>query len=418
MKKISRIAALILATILILSVAVGCHKKDEIAYKIGDHEFTSAMYSCVLSISASDARSAIKEYLSDDGKSTDNIKFEDYKFNDKGEVSKDGTVSYKDYILNKTMETLKQYVAVEELLKEKNITVEKDYLEEAKIQASYYWYVGCDYSTYQYYANYGVDPSSYFSPYATFFEQNGVGFSTYEKYMINEYKYNFLFEKIYGEKGEKEVPKSELTEFLNKHYAIADSIDLSTTDSEGKALTDAKKKEVKEKADKLAERIKKGEKFDKVYNEYQESLKATTSSSSSTTTSSKTSSVSNSSTSSKVTSSAATSSGAKEYTPEAYVNVFGDKETTYENDLFADVYKLEQNAVTVLEDKDSSCYKVLVRRDILKEEYWLKNFRGSIAFTLRQDEFDKTLADKTANVTVTADEFALKPFTVEKIKFD
>ena len=413
MKKISRIAALVLAIVLIASVAVGCHKKDEIAYRIDDYEFTSAMYSCVLSISASDARSAIKEFLSNEGKSTDNIKYEEYKFNDKGEVSKDGTVSYKDYILNKTMTTLKQYVAVEELLKEKEITVDADYIEEAKVQASYYWYVGCDYSTYEYYAAYGVDPSGYFSPYANFFEPNGVGYSTYEKYMVIEYKYNFLFEKIYGEKGEKEVPKAELTEYLNKHYAIADSIDLSTTDSEGKALSDAKKKEVKEKADKLAERIKKGEKFDKVYNDYQESLNTTTSSSSSTTTSSAASSVTSS-----ATSSAATSSGEKEYTPEAYVNVFGDKETTYENDLFEDVYKLEQNAVTVLEDKDASCYKVLVRRDILKEEYWLKNFRGSITFTLRQDEFDKTLADKTANVTVTADEFALKPFTVEKIKFD
>lgn len=413
MKKISRIAALILATILILSVAVGCHKKDEIAYKIDDYEFTSAMYSCVLSISASDARSAITQFVSDEGKDTSKIKYADYKFNDKGEVSKDGTISYKDYILNKTMTTLKQYVAVEELLKEKNITVDDSYIKEAKIQANYYWYVGCDYSTYEYYAAYGVDPSSYFSPYYLFFEQNGVGYSTYEKYMINEYKYNFLFEKIYGEKGEKEVPKTELTEFLNKHYAIADSIDLSTADSEGKALSDAKKKEVKEKADKLAERIQKGEKFDKVYEEYQESLKADTSSASSTTTSSAASSVTSS-----ATSSAATSSGEQEYTPEAYVNVFGDKETSYENDLFEEVYKLELNAVKVLEDKDASCYKVLVRRDILKEEYWLKNFRGNITFTLRQEEFDKTLADKTANVTVTADEFALKPFTVEKIKFD
>ena len=413
MRKISRIAALMLAIVLIASVAIGCHKKDEIAYKIGDYEFTSAMYSCVLSVSASDARSAISEFVSNEGKSTENIKYEEYKFNDKGEVSKDGTVSYKDYILNKTMTTLKQYVAVEELLSEKKLTVDADYIEEAKVQASYYWYVGCDYSTYEYYAAYGVDPSGYFSPYATFFEQNGVGYSTYEKYMVNEYKYNFLFDKIYGEKGEKEVPKTELTEYLNKHYAIADSIDLSTADKEGKALSDAKKKEVKAKADALLEKLKKGEKFDKVYNDYQESLKTTTSSSSSTTTSSKTSSAS-----STATSSAATSSGVKEYTPEAYVNVFGDKETTYENDLFDEVYKLKLNEFAILEDKDALCYKVVARRDILKEEYWLKNFRASITFTLRQDEFDKTLADKTANVSVTADEFALKPFTVEKIKFN
>lgn len=412
MRKISRIAALVLAIVLIASVAIGCHKKDEIAYKIGDYEFTSAMYSCVLSVSASDARSAISEFVSNEGKSTENIKYEEYKFNDKGEVSKDGTVSYKDYILNKTMTTLKQYVAVEELLSEKKLTVDADYIEEAKVQASYYWYVGCDYSTYEYYAAYGVDPSGYFSPYATFFEQNGVGYSTYEKYMVNEYKYNFLFDKIYGEKGEKEVPKTELTEYLNKHYAIADSIDLSTADSEGKALSDAKKKEVKAKADALLEKLKKGEKFDKVYNDYQESLK-TTSSSSSTTTSSKTSSAS-----STATSSAATSSGVKEYTPEAYVNVFGDKETTYKNDLFDEVYKLKLNEFAILEDKDALCYKVVARRDILKEEYWLKNFRASITFTLRQDEFDKTLADKTANVSVTSDEFALKPFTVEKIKFN
>ncbi|MBO5908804.1 MAG: hypothetical protein J6Q67_03355, partial [Clostridia bacterium] len=241
MKKLIRIFAIVLSIALLSTAFVGCHEKDEIAYTIGEHKFTSAMYSCVLYVSASTARSAIRTYAEENDEDTKNIKYENYKFNDEGKVSATGTVKYKDFVKNEAIKVLKQYAVILDKMQKNNITIDDELVEEAKAQAYYYWYAGCDYSTYQYYSSYGADVSSYFTPYYEYFEPNGVAYSTYEQYMIYECYYNNYFLYLYDEGGEKEIPRDDLVESLTTHYALGDQFSISYLGNDNKAVSDDEK---------------------------------------------------------------------------------------------------------------------------------------------------------------------------------
>lgn len=83
MKKLSKLLAIVLSVAMLATAFVGCHEKDEIAFTIGDSEFTSAMYSCVLFIAAGNARSDIDTYIKDNKIETKTVDYSSYKFDDK-----------------------------------------------------------------------------------------------------------------------------------------------------------------------------------------------------------------------------------------------------------------------------------------------------------------------------------------------
>lgn len=404
MKKLSRVLSAVLAVLMVIACFAGCHEKDEVAYTIGDHTYTSAMYSCVLYISASSARNLIDTYVSDNGGDTENIKYSTYKFNDKREVAADGTISYNDHVESEAIRILTQYSVIMDKMKEEGIEIDAETTENAKIQASYYWYAGCDYSTYTSYTGYGADPSSYFTPYSEYFEPNGVALSTYEQYMVYEYMYNFYFEHLYGEGGAKEVPKDDLTKYLTEHYAIADVISFSKIDDDKKQLSDDELTKLKEQADGYAARINAGEAFDVIYKEYNASNEDSTSDSSS-----------SADTDDKTTE--AGDDTEKEYTPESYTNVFGAEGTDYESSLYEDVNKLTVGQAVVLDDTDSKSYVLVVKGDITKESYWLDNMKSGILLDLKQEEYDADLDEAAKALTVTEDKHATSPFGVKDIKF-
>ena len=399
MKKLLRVIAVALSVAVLVPVLGACHKKDEVAYTIGGHKFTSAMYSCVLPLAASGARSDIDTFVqsqnsdssssssSSSSKETDYTK---YKFDSEGNVNSEGTVSYNDYVKQQAVSTLKQFAAILSLCESEGLTLSDDEISEAKAQASYYWNVGCDYSTYVYYANYGMNPAQYFTPYADRLEINGVSESTYEQYMIYQYQYGFYFDHLYNEGGTKEVSKETLTEYLTAHYAIANSLSLTTNDSENKDLSEEDKA-----------RLEAGESFDAIYKEE-----------------TKTDSDSSSDSSADSSSGDETKSDEeKEYTPESFVTLYGDSETSSESDLFKTVSEMKTGEIKVVEDSTNSAYVVLQKRDITEEDYWLKNLRSSILQTLKADEFDDMLKEYADKLEVAEDSYATRPFTVKKVKF-
>lgn len=48
MKTAKKVLAILLAAILGVGLFTGCHKKNEIAVKIGDYKYTSGYYACAL----------------------------------------------------------------------------------------------------------------------------------------------------------------------------------------------------------------------------------------------------------------------------------------------------------------------------------------------------------------------------------
>ena len=417
MKNIKRLACLVISIIMMMTIFVGCHEKDEIAFTIGESKFTSAMYSCFLYMSALNAQNDISKFVEESGATTENINYTLYKFDEEDKVSATGTVSYYDYVRNSAIKILRQYALLDAKIKAENLTVDANIIENAKVQASYYWNVGCDANTYQYYASYGADPSSYYKPYNTTFEKNGVAYSTYEKYMVNEYTYNFYFEHLYGEGGKLEIPKNEITSYMNEHLAIGDTLYVSWKDNDNKDLSDEKKAELKGKLEAYANRINAGEAFDIIYKEYQKENSETNNQSSSNSSTTSSEAVSSTESTASGTSSDSTSSEEKEWTPETYTTVFGDSETDYDDKLFADVKKIEIGKAAVIADSDNSRYVLICRGDILKEDYWYKNINTSIRFELKNDEFVKALDAEAATLSLTEDKHATEPFNVKDIKF-
>ncbi len=433
MKKLSRLLCLCLAVVLLLGTIVGCHDKNEIAYTVGESKFTSAMYSCVLYISAVTARGDIDEYVADNNIDAKTVDYTTYKFNDEGKVDPAGKYPYKTYVRNEAVKLLKQYATLDALMKEKNLKLDNDSILTAQTEASYQWYYGCSAYYYNYYANMGYDPSSLFTPAYTYMEKNGVAYTTYEKYNLYEAAYDFYFKHLYGEKGEKEVSKDDIIKDMTAKYALTDVITFSKNDSKGTALSESEITKLKAIADSYAKKLNDGASFADIYKEEQDRLKkeeeaandyssssasSTTSSNASSTTSSVVSSATSSDTSS--TSSSTTSSGDDKYKPEAYVNLYGAKDTAYEHVMFDEIMKQTVGNAVVLEDKENSQYMLIVRRDMTAEnydDYWFDMLRDTVTYSLKSDEYDASLNEFGNSLSIKEDTHATKPFTVDAIKF-
>lgn len=429
MKKLSKLLAIVLSVAMLATAFVGCHEKDEIAFTIGDSEFTSAMYSCVLFIAAGNARSDIDTYIKDNKIETKTVDYSSYKFDDKGNVSAEGTVPYNTYVRNEAIKVLKQYAALDTMMKANNLKLDDESVQSAQLEAFYQWYYGCSAYNYQYYTGMGYNPASLFTPMGAYMEKNGVAYSTYQKYVEYEVAYTFYFNHLYGEGGEKEVPTDELTKYMTENYTVADSISFSKKDSDGKALSDEKIAELKAIADGYAERLNAGELFEDIYKEEQARLEAenkkddTTSSDSSSSGDTSSDASSNESTSSGTASSDTTSSGSEDkgYTPADYVGIYGKEGTPYEHDMFSEVLKQEFGKAVVLEDTENSRYLLVVRRDMTDssfENYWFDNMRDTMTSELRQDEYDNFLNEYGNTLKLAEDTHATKPFGVKDITFD
>ena len=431
MKKIYRLLCVFLALLMLACTVVGCHKKNEVAFKIGDSEFTSAFYSCMLYVSASNARGDIDTYMTDNNitkPENGTVDYTTYKFDTDGNVSATGTVSYEQFVRDETIRIMKQYATLDSWMKAKNLILDESTKENAKDEAFCQWYYGCSVYNYNYYSSQGYDPSSIFTPTGAILEENGVAYTTFENYMLYEAKYNFYFEHLYGKDGEKAVPDADITEYMTEHYTIADSIAFSKSDSDGSDFSEEKIKELKDLADKYAERLNNGEKFDDIYHEElkrleEEEKESSTSSASSTTSSSNSSTASENSseTSSATTTSSATSSDDdKGYTPPAYLGIYGDEDTTYSHAMFSEVKKQEIGKAVVLEDNDNNQYLLVVRQDMTDktyENYWFDNLRRTIVSEMKTDEFEKLLDDNGKELASEENTYATKPFPVNKIIF-
>lgn len=432
MKKLTRLMALLLAVLMLSAVFVGCHKKDEIAFKIGDFEYTSAMYSCSLYFAATSARNDIYTFVEESGGDTKKeINYNSYKFDAEGKVSKTGTISYEKYVRDEAVNQLKKFAALDAAFKNGNLKLDDDQITTAEYNATSYWNYGCDYNTYvQYATSNQLDSLAYsYMPYYYLLEKNGVSFDTYKKYYTYDTMYGYYFEHLYGEKGEKAIAKDDITKYLSENYTVANTISFSKTGSDGKTLSEEKLKELKAIADGYAERLNNGEDFETIYKEENKRLEdeqkaANTSSISTSSNASDTSSAASNVTSSEAsstassTSSATTSSESDEYKPAAYVGIFGNEGTAYEHKLFKDILSQDLGKAVVLEDTENSMYLLVSRFDILEEEYWYTNLRTTISYALKQEEFDKSLDTAGAAMKFTEDTYATKPFKVKKIKFD
>ncbi len=392
MKNLKRILSIVLVMIMVLSFA-GCHKKGEIAVKIGDVEFTSAYYMCALINADSEAKNKVYEGLSDEEKNSDKaIDYYSKKIEDK---------EYVQWVEDTAMDYLKEIAAYRTLCKDNKLELDEDMKNELNMYANYYW-----------------------QSYAAYYELNGVGQQTYTDYMKDSYYSEIYFEHLYDEDGEKAVKAEDVKTKIYDSFVIANILEASFTSE----MKDEEKKALKEQIDGYAKDLKDGKKtFEQVYNEYNKVEEEEeddheghdhTSSATSSATSSVTSSSASSTTSS--TTSSGTSSETKEEEEvkepkDKYASVLGDEDTGYESEHYKTIKEMKTGEVKVIEVKDTG-YVLVVKQDITADEYYLDSLDMTTRHLLKDDEFEKTIDDYAKKMTAEVNDYAVNQFKVKKIK--
>lgn len=354
MNRISkRIIALFLCCIMIFGLTA-CHKANETALTIGEVEFTSAFYSCALVFADLEGQQLVYDTLGEEA-------YADYL-----NQTLDG-VDYKTWVKNRAIENCKNMAAYKIRCDELLLTCD-DYVTADVNTADLYW------------SGYG---------YSAMMSENGVGRGTFRSYMSMDSYRKGYFDYIYGEGGEKEIPAADIEAELTANYAIANMLTVDAS-----SLTDDELNTLVAELEAYAERIRQGEKFDKIYAEY------------------------NGTTYTENTEQTGTFSY-------DYASVLGNEGTDYASDYFAEVNAMsagEIKVVTLTDDSDSEnvikTVLLLYKADILSEENTLLSDLKKVAMhSLKDEEFENGMQEFINSLTVNENTRATKQFKVDKIVY-
>lgn len=343
------------SVMLITLTAAACHPKDEVAVTVGDVKFTSAYYMCALINADSQAKSKVKESLSDDKSSTD-VDYYSKKVDDKDFVK---------WVEDTALETLKEIAAYKTLCKENKLEIPDDEKTQAETHADYYW------------SSYG---------YSAYFEPNGVGQSTYKQYILDSYYSNLYFKHLYGAEGTKAIDSETVKQKMYDNFVIADLLQVSFS-----SKTDDEKTLLKEKVNTYADELKNGKKtFEEVYKDYNSTTDETDTSSDTST--------------------------EEKHPKDKYASVLGAKDTAYESDQYDTVKAMATGEVKVIELEDNAGLVLAVKQDISADDYYTDTLDLTVRHLIKDDEYEKEIKDYASKLKTETNKYAVKQFKVKKIK--
>ncbi len=162
--------------------------------------------------------------------------------------------SVKDWIIDTATDYCRTQVAVEKKFDEYGLALTDEEEQEAELYCSQMW-------------DYG----------GSYFEELGIGESSYRSIYMNNEKRAKLFDLIYSTGGERAVSDDELKAHMAENFALINYIDIELKDGEGNLLKSDGKAQRMEMAQGYVDRYNAGEDFDALNKEYQSfysSLKA------------------------------------------------------------------------------------------------------------------------------------------------
>lgn len=215
--KIKKIMAALLVAALTLVLA-GCYNPS-VVVKSGETEITAGEY---LTYQYMAARKLI------DSKSADSL----YKLL---KMDIDG-VPAEQAIHEETLSLIKQDLYVKSEIDRLDVKLDSYTEVQAEYYISYYW------------SNY----------YATSMQKNGIAYDSYKNVSMKEYQSDLLFNTLYGEGGEFEVPVADLMAYYDQNYAASQVLSMPLADANGTAITADIATKLKEIADEMAAAINAG----------------------------------------------------------------------------------------------------------------------------------------------------------------
>lgn len=357
MKNVKRLFALAICLVLIVGCLTGCHKKGEIAVKIGDVEFTSGYYACALVFSDIEARSIIEEELSAEGDLPEEIDYYSYKVED---------TEYVEWVEENALGTLKDLAAAKTLCKEAGVELDAETSAMAESNAEYMW------------DTYG---------YSVLLEANGVSEATFKQYMQDTYITDTYFEHVYGKGGEKEISAEKLTEQLTGNYALVNIIEVDYSDLEDEQKED--------KINQLAvyhDVLKAGTKtFEEIYLDYNE-----------------------------ISADSHTHEEAEEgeLAPlDQHATILGAEETDYASDYYATVKEMAVGEVKVATLDSEEGMALIVKKDIAADPYYLETYDSMLRSEIASEDYLEEIAAYGEELDCTVNKSSTKQFKVKKIVY-
>lgn len=359
MNTLKKVFSLLLCMALILTCLAGCHKKGEIAVKIGDVEFTSGYYACALVFSDSEARSKVQENLSSDDEDVDTSSIDYYK-------EKIDDTDYVEWVENNTLDTLKDLAAVKTLCKEAGVELDSDTKEQSNSNAEYLW------------DTYG---------YSELLEQNGVSEATFKQYMLDTYLADTYFDHVYGEGGEKEISADKLSEQLTNNYVLVNKLEVDYS-----SLSDEEKQEKNDQLAAYYEQLTNNTRtFEEIYLEFNE-----------------------------ISADEHTHEEAEEGELEPldhHATVLGSEDTDYSSDYYETAKAMAVGEVKIVTLEDSETFALVVKKDISADPYYIKNLDSVLRNDIAGDDYKDEIAEYGKKLDCDVNEYSTKQFKVKKIKY-
>lgn len=374
MKKMQRFFAVMLAAVLTVTVFAGCHQKNAVvASYTADgktYELTSGEYAFAMILAESEGRNLVSEELSENEEDTTDIDFYKQTYENK---------KFADWVVDRAEELCRQYFQVAASFDKYELELSESERSTMESYLSYQWQL----SGYQYIC-----------------EPNGVSYDSFLSFQeVFSYKRNALLKYLYGTDGPKAVGDEELTKALTDNFALADTIQVDSTElteeTSEEALS-AAAQQAKAQLQGYADRLNAGESFETIYKEHNpeeetEQAEAETDE----------------------------DEGEEEETLEPLdklATLYGSEDTSAANDLFEQVSGCEVGVATVLEG-DDGVYTLVFRQDLTADPYYAENYTNEVLYILKNDEFSEDLDEEGAKLDVKFNSYERNYIKPKKIDY-
>lgn len=263
-----------------------------------------------------------------------------------------------DWIKAETARLCKEYLAIEQKFDEMELAFDEDQQLSLENQIDAYW---------EYYG------SSY--------EKNGCGKESFGKLITNTFKRSMLFEAIYGEGGEKEVPTSDIETYFTQNYAKVIYFSVSLLDEnnvklEGDALEEklAEAQELADKAD--------VDNFEQVKADYNASVAG---------------------------------EEPTEIEEDTDTSTIIDLNNTLYSEVFMTALK-EAKAGEVKLAEDTNRVYILLKLDVLGDEEQFTEYRSSLLANMKNDEFEETLTSWADAISSEQNDASIRKYNPKNLK--
>lgn len=405
MRLFKRIAAAVCAVAVAVSVA-GCANVTKMG-TIEGKEINAGVYLWFINAAMDDAQTEVDNQLSDMGTSATkipNFSYFDYNVQEK---------PYKQFVEEKTLELVKQHVAIEKKCEELGLTLSAEEEKAIKESAKTLWNTDIEYYGYTIGMTYGES-----------YEQAGISRQSYiQVQRVNSLR-NKLFDKYYEENGLTPTDQKDIEVYFEDNYGRFQVIQVALTDAKGdKIETDQGKADKLKQAEGYLDRLLKGEDYDVVYHDYEKYLKEQEKAAkeeeeknNSNTSSDKTSSTTTSSKTESKAEDDKTSSGSSEEEEDEHDHDFllNKADTSPSADFIKWAFELKDNEGKIY--KDTNVYYVVVRKPMKEREDWYEEYRSDLIHEMKDGEFNEKLNEFAKDYVVDFSDAALDAYKPENIK--